>query len=128
LSDQPSRRPRVLLADDNAGIGVTVSRLLSVSCEFVGRVPDAATLFEAVAQLQPDVVLLDFSLPGGNPLDLSRQLRALRPEIRVVAFTAEDDPEVQRAAFEAGVSGFVWKPRAGRDLVTTIHDVYVSDA
>jgi DNA-binding NarL/FixJ family response regulator len=45
-----------------------------------------------------------------------------------VAFTAEDDPEVQRAAFEAGASGFVWKPRAGRDLLTTIRDVYVSNA
>jgi len=119
-----ARRPRVLLADDDAGIGTAVSRLLSSSCEFVGRVADPATLFQAATEFRPDVILLDFSLPGGvNPLELCSRLKIKMPDIRIVAFTAEDDPEIQRAAIEAGASGFLWKPRAGRDLVRTIHAV-----
>jgi len=111
----------VLLADDDARIGAAVSRLLSQSCEFVGRAADAATLFQTATELRPDVVLLDFSLPGGiNPFELCSRLKAMMPEISVLAFTAEDDAEIQRTAIEAGASGFVWKPRAGRDLVRTI--------
>jgi DNA-binding NarL/FixJ family response regulator len=117
-------RPRVLIADDNAGVRTAVSRLLSPSCDIVGSAVDIATLFEATLQLRPDVVLLDFSLPGEvNVLDACRRLRGSAPEVKVVALTAQDDEDITRAAYEAGCSGFVWKARASGDLLRTIHAV-----
>lgn len=115
--------PRVLLADDDPGMPAAISRLLSKSCDLVGAVGDTTTLFKAVADLRPDVVLLDFSLPGGlNALEICRRLRAI-PGVRIIAFTAHDDEEYRRMALDAGASAFVWKLEAATDLVAAIHAV-----
>jgi two-component system invasion response regulator UvrY len=112
------------VADDDAGIRTTVSRLLSLSCDVVGSVSDSPTLFEVMPQLRPDVVLLDFSLRGGlSGLDVCRLIKTMTPEVNVVAFTAHDDAALRRAALEAGAAGFVSKLRAVTDLVSTIHAV-----
>ena len=116
-------RPRVLLADDDAGMHAAISRLISPSCDLVGCVGDTATLVNAVADLHPDIVLLDFSLPGGlNPLEVCRRLKTT-PGVRIVAFTAHDDEDYRRMAVDAGASAFVWKMQAATDLVPTIHAV-----
>jgi len=120
-SSPAPRRPRVLLADDDAGVRTAISRLLSSSCDVVGCVPDSAELFEATMRLRPDVVLLDFSLPGGlNGIEACRRLKAMAPDVDVVAFTAYDDPELKRLVCEAGASGFVWKLQASDELIRTI--------
>jgi DNA-binding NarL/FixJ family response regulator len=122
-SEGPSRRPRVLLADDDPTVRAAVSRLLSASCDVIGYAPDCATLFEAALQLRPDVVLLDFSLPGRlRGVEVCRRVKAIGPEASVVIFTGNDDAELRRLAYEAGASGFVWKLRA-EDLLQTIHAV-----
>ena len=116
-----AKRPRVLIADDDDGVGTAISRLLSPSCEVVGRAVDIETLFAAAMQNRPDVVLLDFSLPGPlNALKACRRLRAMTPDVKLVALTAHDDVEIRRAAYEAGCSGFVWKLDAATQLVRTI--------
>jgi DNA-binding NarL/FixJ family response regulator len=102
----------------------SVSQLLSGSCDVVGGVLDSTTLFEATLRLRPDVVLLDFSLPGGmKPLEVCRHLKTMAPEVNVVAFTVEDDPVLRDLAYEAGAAGFVGKLQAATDLLTTIHAV-----
>jgi DNA-binding NarL/FixJ family response regulator len=114
-------RPRVLLADDDAQVGVAVSRLLSFSCDVIGCVRDVDTLLDSVMQLRPDVVLLDFSLQGRvNALEACRLLQATAPQVSIVAFTADNDPEIRRAAYEAGASGFVWKMQVATDLLPAI--------
>ena len=114
-------RPRVLLADDDASILKAITRLLAPACDVVGSAADGAALFEAIAQTRPDVVVLDFSLPGGpNGLELCRRIRETMPEVGVVAFTANDDPVLERLALAAGAFGFVWKPKAPTDLLPTI--------
>jgi DNA-binding NarL/FixJ family response regulator len=121
---QELERPRVLIADDHAGVRTAVSRLLSPCCDIVACVGDIATLFDATVQLRPDVVLLDFSLPGElNGFDACRRLRLMAPEVKVVAVTAQDDQDIRRGAYEAGCSGFVWKPRASSELLRTIQAV-----
>ena len=122
MSEPP--RPRVLLADDNAGVRDAISRLLSRTCDLVASVSDVPALFKAVVEFRPDVVLLDLSLPGAlDGFQICRRLKTTTPEVNVVAFTAHDDPQIRRLAFEAGASGFVWKPQAVSDLVSTIRDV-----
>lgn len=122
MSDR--RRPRVLLADDDDGMRRAISRLLTPSCDVLGCVSDTISLFETVAQLQPDVVVLDFSLPGGlNALEACRRLTTMMPNVHVVAFTAHHDAGLRESAYEAGASGFVWKLQAATDLTATIHTV-----
>ena len=122
-----ARRPRVLVADDNVDLSRAISRLLSPWCDIVGRAPDLPALFESVARLAPDVVLLDFSLPGGlNGFEVCRRLRETAPEVRIVVFTGADDPELPQAALEAGASAFVWKLRAADELWPTIESVLAS--
>ena len=101
-----------------------VGRLLSPSCDVVAHAVDVATLFEATVQFRPDVVLLDLSLPGElNSFMACGRLLKLTPEVKVVAFTARDDEDVRRKAYEAGCSGFVWKPRASTELLSAIQAV-----
>jgi DNA-binding NarL/FixJ family response regulator len=118
---QRLQRPRVLIADDNAVVRTAVSRLLSPSCDVVACAVDIATLFDATVQLRPDVVLLDLSLPGElNGFEACRRLRRVTPEVKVVALTSHHDEDIRRGAYEAGCSGFVWKPRAPSELLSTI--------
>ena len=115
------RRPRVLLADDDASICRAVSRLLSESCEVVGCVGDSVALLDAVARLGPDVVLLDLSLPGGSTWrETSRAIAAATPDVTVVLFTAHDDEELKAHAARSAVA-FVSKMRVSEDLLPTIH-------
>ena len=110
-------RPRVLLADDNAAVVRAVSRLLAPWCTIVGWVADGPALFDAVRELEPEVVLLDFSLAGEQSgLDICRGLKAMAPQVAIVAFTGLGDPDLPRAAQEAGAAAFVWKLRAPDEL------------
>jgi len=128
-SDPPTAatppRPRVLLADDDAKLRIAIARFLSSSCDVVGWAADSLTLFDLVEQLRPDVVLLDFSLPGGlTAIEVCRRLKTVAPDVGLVAFTAHDDPEIRRLTLEAGASAFVWKFRASDDLLSTIQAVF----
>ena len=71
----------------------------------VGTAVDTQTLLDEVARTRPDVVLLDFSLPGDlNGLEVCRRIKATMPEVHVVVFTANDDADLQRLAFEVGAT------------------------
>ena len=114
----------MLIADDDAAICTAVTRLLSPSCDVVGRAVDIPGLFDAVARLRPAVVLLDFSLPGGlRGLEVCRRLKSTAPDVHVLAFTAHDDEDLRREAAAAGFSGFVWKMEVATALPDAIHAV-----
>ena len=121
---QGRRRPRVLLADDDASIGRAVSRLLAESCELVGCVGDTVALFDAVARLRPDVVLLDLSLPGGTSWRATaRSIAATTPDVKVVVFTGHDDEDLKALAGGSVAAAVVCKLRASEELLPTIYAV-----
>jgi DNA-binding NarL/FixJ family response regulator len=114
----------VLLADDDARMHRAISPMLAPSCDIVRCVADVPSLFEAVAQLRPDVVLLDLSLRGGIPAgEICRLITTKTPDVKVVVFSAYDDAEFRDHARECGASGYVTKLRAATDLLQTIHEV-----
>ena len=104
----PSRL-RVLIADDHAGLVRAVTRLLAMNHDVVGSVADSSGLLEAAQRLQPNVIVLDVNLPDADGLTVCRQITQVNPEIRVIVFTAVDDPDVRQRALEAGASAFVNK-------------------
>ena len=112
-------RPRVLLADDYPDMVKAVSRLLALDCDVVGSVADGSALLETARRLQPDVLVLDVNLPNVHSLDACREMTGTNSAMKVIVFTAMDDPSLRQAFVEAGASAFVSK-LASVDLLSTI--------
>ena len=113
-------RLRVLIVDDHPSVVRAVSRLLSFDYDVVGTFPDAKGMLEAARSLHADVILLDVNLPDMNGLTACRQLMQAHPDIKVVVFTAADDPNTKRRAFEAGACAVVDKVEFGGELLSTL--------
>ena len=120
-------RPRVLLADDYAGLLKAWARLLEPSCDVVGSVRDGRALLDAAVALKPDVIVADLAMPEVSGLDVCRTIKALLPQTKVVLVTAGGDENVARAAFRAGASAFVLKFAAAQDLHVAIERALTGD-
>jgi len=115
-----TKRPRVLVAEDHPDMAKAMCRVLALDCEVVGTVADGSAVLEAATRLQPDVVVVDLNLPGVNGLEVCRQITQTDPEIKVIVFTAMNDPDVRARAFELGASAFVSKLAGDGELLSTI--------
>jgi DNA-binding NarL/FixJ family response regulator len=118
------RRPRVLLADDHRMLREAFARLLEATCEVIGMVPDGRALLSAAEELQPDVVVVDISMPQLNGLDAARILRKKLPAIKVIFLTVNEDPDLAAEAFRVGASGYLLKNSAGSELVQAIEEAF----
>jgi two-component system response regulator DevR len=116
---------RILLVDDHEVVRLGVRGLIErqPGMEVVG---EAGTVREAVSQVEqlaPDVVLLDVRLPGGNGLEACRQIKALRPETRIIILTSYPDDEVLFDAIACGAEGYVLKQIGSDDLIRALERV-----
>jgi len=114
------RRPRVLIADDHADLVKAVGRLLAVDCDVVGTVADGSAVLEAAQRLQPDVIVVDLNLPNVNGLEACRQITQAHPEMKVIVFTAMNDPDVRQRSVEVGAAAFIFKMAGNGDLLATV--------
>jgi CheY-like chemotaxis protein len=121
-------RLRVLVVDDYPGIVKSVSRLLAGDCDVVGSTADSGGLLEAVQNLKPDLIVLDVNLPTADGLEACRQVLRANPKMKVIVFTAADDPGARRRAFEAGASDFVNKLAPDADLLAAVKRLGASHA
>lgn len=92
--------------------------------QIVAEAADGETALELVESEQPDVVLMDINLPTMNGLQVTRKLRELHPEIRVIMITGYDDAEQVFHAFRAGASAYCAKDIAPEELIAMIHSAY----
>lgn len=109
-------RPRVLVADDHRVVAEGLVRLLSDRVEIVETIGDGSQVVEAVTRLQPDVVILDISMPNVSGLEAIRQLRANHLDTRVIVLTMHADAALAVEALRAGASAFVLKESSGDEL------------
>jgi len=116
----PSRRPRVLLADDHVMVAEALKSLLAPEFDLVGVVEDGRKLVEAAGTLQPDVIVADITMPHLNGIDALVQLRQHGDHVPVVFLTMHGDANFARRALDAGASGFVLKHSAPAELVLAI--------
>jgi DNA-binding NarL/FixJ family response regulator len=110
----------VLLAEDHPGVTKAVCRLLALDCDVVETVADGGAAVEAARRLQPDVVVVDLNLPVISGFDACRQITSANREVKVILFTAMNDPDLRQASVEAGASAFVFKGAGDDDLLSTI--------
>ena len=105
---------KVLLCDDHDGIRGLVRDFLADEDDItvVSETADVEGLFEALKELEPDVVLLDCTLRGRSGLDAIEEARALSPGCQILMFSADDDPAYCRKAFGLGAHGYLLKESA----------------
>jgi DNA-binding NarL/FixJ family response regulator len=115
-------KPTILLADDHPGIFETVARIIEPTFEIVGRSGDGQALLEAVAKLNPDVVVTDISMPVLNGIDAASELKESGSMCRIVFLTVHDDPDFIEACFATGALGYVSKTRMALDLLPAIQE------
>lgn len=116
---------RILLVDDHEVVRVGVRALIErqPGMEVVG---EASTVREAVNRardLAPDVVVLDVRLPGGSGLEACEQIKALRPETKIIMLTSFPDDEVLFDAIACGAEGYVLKQIGSDELVRALERI-----
>ena len=116
-------RPRVLLADDHTMFSQGLQSLLEDDFDLVGAVADGEALVEAARRLNPDVIIVDISMPMMNGLDAVRQLKKDGATAKIIFLTMHADDRLLAEAFRCGGSGYVLKQSAGEELITGIGKV-----
>jgi DNA-binding NarL/FixJ family response regulator len=113
----------VLIADDNGLFARALEALLDAepSINIVGRALDGEEAARLAAELSPDVILMDLSMPRLDGFDATRRIRDQAPETAIVVLTgSRDEADVARAR-DAGAAGYVTKDRILGELVDAIH-------
>ena len=117
-------KPRVLLADDHSLVLEGFRRILDDQCDRVGLGDDGRALHGVAQRVQPDIVILDVSMPLLNGIDAATQLKKSHPSIKVIFVTMHADADYVRSAFEAGASGYLLKRSAVDELEQAIRAVW----
>jgi DNA-binding NarL/FixJ family response regulator len=115
-------RPRILLADDHALLLGAFGTLLAPEYDVVGGVSDGRALIAAAEKLQPDVIVLDVSMPLLNGLDAGREIKRRFPRIKLVFVTMNEHADLAAAAFRIGASGYLLKRSAASELQLAIRE------
>jgi DNA-binding NarL/FixJ family response regulator len=118
----PSRRSRILIADDHKLMAEVCQKILEPEFDVVGTVGNGRELLRTAVKLEPDVVLLDIGMPVLNGLDAGKQLKALLPAVKLVYLTMVTDPQVALEAFDRGASGFLLKTCAADEVVSAVRE------
>ena len=121
-----TRLHRVLVVEDHAAFRRIVCELLqeSAAVQIVGEAADGLDAVRKAEALQPDVVVLDINLPTMSGLEVASHIRAVVPSAKVVFITVELSLEVMDEAFRRGAHGYVYKPRAQRDLLSVLDAIH----
>ena len=119
-------RIRLLLVDDHEVVRRGLRMLLENEADLVidGEAGDGAQALSLVEKLRPDVVIMDITLPDVSGIDAARQIKALHPNVAVVALTIHEDEQYFFEMLQAGASGYVPKRAAPDDLITAIRAAY----
>ena len=116
---------RILIADDHHMVRRGVGDLLSKEAgwEICGEATDAAQAIQKASELNPDLVLLDISMPDGSGLEAARRIRQEIPHVRILMMSHHDATQFVQSALESGADGCIDKARLALDLVATIKNL-----
>jgi DNA-binding NarL/FixJ family response regulator len=112
----------VLLADDHEDFLAIVVNHLEPHFEVVGAVNNGRALLGEAVRLQPDLIILDISMPVLNGFETARVLKSMRSRAKVVFLTVYADPDYVQAAFGVGALGYVLKSELASDLLSCLRE------
>ena len=112
----------ILIVDDKAEFRVLLRGITAQEPDFhvVGEAEDGAEAIRLAQELRPDIVLLDLAMPRVNGLEALRQIKAERPETKVIIITVHDEDAYRQAAEDSGADAFLLKKTLGTSLLPTI--------
>ena len=113
-------RASVLLADDHPEFLGVVARHLAPHYDVVRTVANGKAMLDEATRLEPDVVVLDISMPVLNGIEAARKLKATGSRAKIVFLTVHADQDFVRAAFGAGAVGYVLKSELASYLLTCL--------
>ncbi|WP_460450690.1 response regulator [Alsobacter sp. SYSU BS001988] len=116
---------RILIADDHDIVRRGVRAVLEgrSGWEVVGEANNGSAALELVEKLEPDVTIVDYSMPSMNGAQLTRRIKAACPRTEVLVFTMHDSDLLVREALDAGARGFLLKSDADRQLVQAVESL-----
>ena len=114
-------KPTVVVADDHQRMLDAVSHLLTYDFRVVAAVPDGRQAIDAVVRLDPDLALLDITMPELDGFRTAQALKHAGARAKVVFLTLHDADEYVEAALRSGAMGYVLKARMKADLASALH-------
>ena len=121
-------RCRILLADDHQLFRQGLRGLLEkAGHEVVGEAADGRAALALAQSLQPDIAVLDLSMPLLNGLDAAAEMKRLVPRTKVILLTMYTDKEYVLRALHAGARGYVLKTQAAEDLVRAVRETFTGE-
>ena len=116
------RKIRVLLADDHETVQEQVRATLGKDFDIIGAVNNGQDAVAETQRLDPDVLVIDISMPILNGFQAVRQLQTKNTRAKIVFLTVHEDPDFVAAAFSAGASAYVLKSEVTSDLAPAIRE------
>lgn len=116
---------RLIIADDHGLMRAGLRALLNAEDGLVvmAETRDSVEVLEVSVKLQPDVVLMDISMPGAGGIETTRKLKERLPSARVLILTIHEDKALLKEAIQAGADGYILKRAVESELITAIHAV-----
>jgi len=116
------RKTRVVVADDHSPVLTTVAALLRDSFDVVCSVSDGRAALEATLKLQPDLLVLDISMPAMSGIDVAHELRKRGNDTKIVFLTVHEDVDILATCVAAGGLGYVAKVLMETDLIPAMNE------
>jgi DNA-binding NarL/FixJ family response regulator len=113
---------RVVMADDLSPVLIAVGKLLEGSFDIIATASDGLIALEAIAALEPDVAVLDISMPGMSGIEVARELRRRGNRTKIVFLTVHEDLDILATCLAAGGLGYVVKILMETDLIPAINE------
>jgi len=116
---------KIIIVEDHAILREGLKAMLDSTAEFtcIGEAHDGKVAIKTVCDLQPDIVLMDLSMPNTNGTDAIRAIKRRHSNIKIVVLTVHKAEEYIRAALDAGADGYMLKDDTRSDLLAALHSV-----
>jgi DNA-binding NarL/FixJ family response regulator len=116
---------RIMLVDDHAIVRSGFRRLLEQQpgCQVVAEAADADRAYALFVEHEPDVIVLDLSMPGVSGLDAIRRIMARKPSAKILVFSMNEDATLAERAIQLGARGYVTKSSAPETLASAVADI-----
>jgi two-component system, NarL family, invasion response regulator UvrY len=125
MTDAANKPVTVLLVDDHAVVREGYSRLLERHGDIavIGEAADAAAAYALFCSLDPQIVVMDISMPGTSGIEALRRILLHKPQARVLVFSMHEDLIFVRRALQAGAFGYITKASAPDVMVQAVHTI-----
>ena len=121
----PRNMLRILVVDDHDAVRKAICQLLRSQSDFevVCEVADGFEAVRRAEELQPDVVVLDISMPNLNGIEAARHVRRVAPGAEILFLTQDNSSQIVREALSTGARGYVLKTEAANELIDAVYAV-----